>query len=174
MELQFKNVTKSTKSVYNEFVKFHSEEHRHEYLFKAILILIVVVYMTIFNIIYKNYISAIIIILAVVLIGIYREKEQKNVTKRELNSSKIKNSEDIEYCFYNKYFTTKVNENKQKVRYYKIYKVYSDNKNFYLYLDKTHAFILNKKGFTKGTPDEFNKFILKKNRLRILRIFKLN
>lgn len=174
MELKFKNITKSTKSIYNEFCKFHSQEHKQEYLFKAILLLLVVLYMIIFNILYKNYIVAIVIVVAAILLCISREKHQKKTRKRELKSSKIKNSEDIEYCFYNKYFTTRINEKKQKVRYYSIYKVCSDDKNFYLYLDKTHALIISKTGFVKGTSEEFDKFISKKCRFNILRILKID
>lgn len=174
MELKFRNITKCTKGIYNEFLRFHSEKHKSEYLIKAILILFVIAYMVIFNIVYKNYMVALIIIGMVILFCISREHYQKRTAKRQLKSFKIKNSEEIEFSFYNKYFTTKVNEKKQKVRYYKIYKVCNDEKNFYLYLDKTHAFIISKTGFIKGTPEEFEEFILKKCRFKITRILKID
>lgn len=174
MELKFKNITKCTKSIYNEFLTFHSQKHKSEYLFNAIFILFVVAYMVIFNIVYKSYMVALIIIGMVILFCISREHYQKKTTKRELKSSKIKNSQEIEFCFYNKYFTTRINQKRQKVRYYKIYKVCNDNKNFYLYLDKTHAFIVSKSGFVKGSSEEFEKFILKKCRFKIGRILKID
>lgn len=174
MELKFKNITKCTKKIYNEFLKFHGEKHKSEYLFKAIFMALVVAYMVIFNIAYKNYIIALIIIVMAVLFCVSREKYLKKTTRRELKSSKIKNNEEIEFCFYSKYFTTKVNQKKQKVRYYKIYKICNDEKNFYLYLDKTHAFIVSKDGFAKGSPEEFEKFILKKCRFKIGRILRID
>ena len=174
MELKFKNITKCTKDIYNEFLRFHSQKHKNEYLIKAILILFVITYMVIFNIIYKNYMVALIIILMVILVCISREHYRKKNRKKQLKNFKTKNSEDIEFSFYNKYFTTKFNEKKQKVRYYKIHKVCNDEKNFYVYLDKTHAFIINKTGFVKGTPEEFEEFILKKYRFKIVRILKID
>ena len=174
MELKFKNITKCTKNIYNEFLRFHSQKHKNEYLLKAILILFVVTYMVIFNVIYKNYIIALIIIGIAVLLCVSKECYQRKTTRRELKSSKIKNSEEIEFSFYNKYFTTKINQKRQKVRYFRIYKVCNDNKNFYLYLDKTHAFIISKNGFVKGTSEEFEKFIIKKCRFKIGRILKID
>ena len=109
-----------------------------------------------------------------VLFCVSKERYQRKTARRELKSSKIKNREEIEFSFYNKYFTTKINQKKQKVRYFGIYKVCNDNKNFYLYLDKTHAFIISKNGFIKGTSEEFEKFIMKKCRFKIGRMLKID
>ena len=172
MELKFKNITKCTKDIYNEFLRFHSQKHKNEYLIKAILILFVITYMVIFNIIYKNYMVALIIILMVILVCISREHYRKKNRKKQLKNFKTKNSEDIEFSFYNKYFTTKFNEKKQNNTL--LWCAWFYQKNFYVYLDKTHAFIINKTGFVKGTPEEFEEFILKKYRFKIVRILKID
>ena len=91
------------------------------------------------------------------------EKYQNNVVKEELESKKIEEQEKIEFYFYNKYyFVVKMNKKRQLVRYFKIYRINSDEKNFYLYTDKTHAFIVSKDGFIKGTAKEFDEFMAKK------------
>ena len=43
-----------------------------------------------------------------------------------------------------------------------LYKIFETNEFFYLYLDSRHSLILDKSGFTKGTPTEFKDFIKKK------------
>ena len=91
------------------------------------------------------------------------EKHQKKVVKKEKNSAKVQNQSEIEFYFYNRYyFVVKINKQRKVIRYYKLYRINSDNKNFYLYLDKTHALIVSKAGFVKGTPKEFKNFISKK------------
>ena len=49
-----------------------------------------------------------------------------------------------------------------KIIYWKLYKIFENEDYFYLYLDKTHAFLLSKQGFDIGTPEEFREFIKKK------------
>ena len=59
-----------------------------------------------------------------------------------------------------------MNKKRQLVRYFKIYRINSDEKNFYIYTDKTHAFIVSKEGFIKGTAKEFGEFMAKKFKLK--------
>ena len=49
-----------------------------------------------------------------------------------------------------------------KVRYFKLYKIFETTDFFYLYIDKEHAFLIDKNGFTFGSAEEFSKFIHKK------------
>ena len=48
------------------------------------------------------------------------------------------------------------------MKYYKLKKVFETKKYFYLYIDKRHAFILDKNGFKKGDITTFSDFIKKK------------
>lgn len=50
----------------------------------------------------------------------------------------------------------------RKIKFGEIVSVLEDAENMYLMLDKTNGVIINKSGFTKGTFEEFKKFIDKK------------
>lgn len=167
MEIKFKNITKCTASLYNQFLKFHNEKYKIKNIFTVLLILIAIMYMIIFNLKYKNYLAVILAIIFAFLGFFIKEKYQKKVVKKELKSKKIKKEEQVEFYFYNKYyFVVKMDKKRQLVRYFKIYRINSDEKNFYLYTDKTHAFIVSKNGFIKGTAKEFGEFMAKKFKLK--------
>lgn len=163
MEVKFKNITKCTESLYNQFLKFHNKKYKVRNILTIIIVLIAIIYMVIFNIKYSNYTVALFAIILGVTTFLINEKYQNNVVKEELESKKIEEQEKIEFYFYNKYyFVVKMNKKRQLVRYFKIYRINSDEKNFYLYTDKTHAFIVSKDGFIKGTAKEFDEFMAKK------------
>lgn len=167
MEIKFKNVTKCTTNLYNEFLRFHRKKYKTRDMFTFLIIAIAVIYMIAFNIKYHNYIFVLIILIGSILIFALNEKRQKKIVKKEEKSAKIQNQTEIEYYFYNRYyFVLKMNKQRKVIRYYKLYRVNSDSKNFYLYLDKTHALIVSKSGFVKGSPKEFKNFISKKCRFR--------
>lgn len=163
MEIKFKNVTKCTSNLYSEFLRFHRKKYKTRDRFTFLIILIAVIYMIAFNIKYHNYIFVLAILIGAFLIFVLNEKHQKKVVKKERNSAKVQNQSEVEFYFYNRYyFVVKINKQRKVIRYYKLYRINSDNKNFYLYLDKTHALIVSKAGFVKGTPKEFKNFISKK------------
>lgn len=163
MEIKFKNVTKCTSNLYSEFLRFHRKKYKTRDRFTFLIILIAVIYMIAFNIKYHNYIFVLAILIGAFLIFALNEKHQKKVVKKERNSAKVQNQSEVEFYFYNRYyFVVKINKQRKVIRYYKLYRINSDNKNFYLYLDKTHALIVSKAGFVKGTPKEFKNFISKK------------
>lgn len=162
IELKFKNITKCTPNLYDKFLKFHSKKYKTRDMITVLFTLAIIIYMLVFNIVYHGYISAILIATIGILYLMSRNYYQKKVVKKELKSSKIKNEEEIEFYFYNRYFIVKKNGQRKKIRYFKLHRVNSDKENFYLYIDKTHAFILSKLGFIKGTPKKFERFISKK------------
>ena len=138
MEIKFKNVTKCTTNLYNEFLRFHRKKYKTRDMFTFLTIAIAVIYMIAFNIKYHNYIFVLIILIGSILIFALNEKRQKKIVKKEEKSAKIQNQTEIEYYFYNRYyFVLKMNKQRKVIRYYKLYRINSDNKNFYLYLDKT-------------------------------------
>ena len=167
MEIKFKNITKCTASLYQQFLGFHNKKYKTRNILTMVTVLIAVLYMVIFNIKYKNYFAVILAITFAFLGFFIKEKYQKKVVKKELKSQKIKKEEQVEFYFYNKYyFVVKMNKKRQLVRYFKIYRINSDEKNFYIYTDKTHAFIVSKEGFIKGTAKEFGEFMAKKFKLK--------
>lgn len=162
MELKFKNITKCSKDMYNQFLKFHDKTYSGRDSFKTILIILIIVYMIIFNITYKNWLLVIILLAMAIAYFISNKRYQNKVVSKQLKSSKIKNQEEIVYYFYKWYLKIETSSNIQNVRYYRIYRIHDDNANFYLYTDRTHAFVVSKNGFIKGNANDFKNFISKK------------
>ena len=115
MEIKFKNVTKCTTNLYNEFLRFHRKKYKTRDMFTFLIIAIAVIYMIAFNIKYHNYIFVLIILIGSILIFALNEKRQKKIVKKEEKSAKIQNQTEIEYYFYNRYyFVLKMNKKKYK------------------------------------------------------------
>lgn len=170
MEVKFKNITKCTQNLYNDFLKFHDKKYKTRTILTDLIISIAILYMLGFNIKYNNYFIVVFIILFTILGFYIKNKHQKNIVKKEMKSKKIKQQEEIKFYFYNKYyFVVKKNKNRQVVRYFKIYRINEDDKNFYLYLDKTHAFIVSKEGFVKGDAKQFQKFMIQKFKFKYVK-----
>lgn len=166
MELRFRNVTKCTPNLYDEFLEFHNKKYKLRDISTLLLIFVVVAYMVIFNIIYHNYFIALVMTIIAIIYFLFNLNYEKKVVKKELKSSKMKNQEEIEFRFYNYVLIVVSKKGKKKIRYHKLYRVNSDNQNFYLYLDKTHALIVSKSGFIKGSAKDFKIFISKKCRFK--------
>ena len=62
MEIKFKNITKCTGSLYNQFLGFHNKKYKTRNILTMVTVLIAVLYMVIFNIKYKNYFAVILAI----------------------------------------------------------------------------------------------------------------
>lgn len=167
MNLEFKNITKCNKQIYYQFLEFHNKKYGKKENFYMVCMFLGLIYITVFNIIHKNFsfllcITFILIIFLLINSVRYRYK----VVKKELKSPKVKNKEDLVYNFYEKYFEIIESNSSQKMKYYKLYKVHQDKNNFYFYIDKTHAFIIDKNGFIKGNIKEFKRFIARKCKIK--------
>ena len=163
MELKFKNITKCSKEIYNEFLEFHNKKFGLKERMNLIFILIVISYMLVFNIKFKNFkFIVIVVILLLIAFLSYKIYRRENTPKKELKSSKIRNNDEMIYNFYNLYLEVIRNKEKQRIWYSRIYKIHQDDLNFYLYLDETHALLMDKKGFVKGNLEEFKEFISKR------------
>ena len=163
LELKFKNITKSTKDIYNQFLRFHNKKFGKKELLHLFLFLFFIAYFIVFNIKNKNY-TYIIILIAIALIAgfVYKVIHRQNVPEKELKSKRILNQEEIIYNFYNLFFEVIRNNKKQSILYRQIYRVYQDENNFYFYIDATHALLVDKRGFVKGNLSEFKEFISKR------------
>ena len=163
MELKFKNITKCSKEMYNEFLIFHNKKFAIKERAQLLFVLFVIAYMLVFNIKYKNFtFMAIIAIILLICFFTYKIYRRETTPKKEMKSSKIVNKDEIVYEFYNLYVNINRNGKKGRIWYNKIYKVYQDNENFYFYLDETHALIMTKNTFVKGSLNEFKEFISKR------------
>ena len=82
--------------------------------------------------------------------------------KKDQKSQKLSGHFVNNYEFYKNYFKVQNSEGKAQIIYFKLYRVVETKAYFYIYISREYAFIVSKLGFTKGTPEEFSKFIKKK------------
>lgn len=156
MKVLFKNTTKYTKENTNNFVEFHSNKYGKKELTRIILFGICILYILIFNIVYKNW----FFVLGAIGIGaiIYFIEKYK---KEKKNNSK-KGVKEFTFYFYEKHIKIKHKRNFERLKYFQLHKIFETEKYFFLYLDEKSSLILNKEGFEIGTPKDFSKFIKSK------------
>ena len=167
MKLKFKNITKCSKQIYYDFIDFHNKKYGKKESAKIIGMILAVAYIIIFNVVYNRLNFLLILsLIGVIALVVHQIIRKYKVTEKELKSSRIKNQEEIIYNFYERYFEIINNKKTQKMKYYKLYKIHQDKTNFYFYIDETHAYIIDKRGFVKGSLTEFREFISKKCRFK--------
>lgn len=162
MELLFKNKTTLSKENYMQLVHFHQEKNNWKYWLYTGIFSVLFILCIIFQVIAQNYFSACIILLALLFFWAYRLMEPYYKTKKELQSKKVQENLINYYFFYDTYFKIKNKIGTSKIKYYKIYRVYEKEDFFYLYFDKSNAFIIDKSGFTLGNKTTFSQFLKKK------------
>lgn len=162
MELKYKNITKYSKKVYDEFLKFHTKKYFGKYIICTGIVVAALIYMAIFNAINKKWTTMYVMIIIGIVFIIYRIYSQKMIVKNENKSNKIKNEEVFEFNFYNDYIIIKKEEEQEKITYKGLYKLFETDDYFYLYINRDNAFLLNKKGFEIGEVNKFKEFILKR------------
>ena len=165
MELKFKNVTKYSKQVYDEFLRFHTQRNINKYVLYTCLVILGLVYAITYNAAKGKWINMCAIILIAILFIIYRIYSQKIIIKNESKSDKIKNEEEFEFYFYDELIIIKKNQEEDKIKYKKIYKIFETKKYFYLYVNKNDALLLSKKGFLLGNSEKFKEFITNKRKV---------
>ena len=166
MELLFKNITKSSKKIYDQFLDFHNKRYKKRDNIQKTFFIIAASYMIIFNIIHNEFRMVLIISLLAAIYLVGNNYQQKKVVKKEYKSDKVVKEKLIVYYFYDKKFEIELNNQKQEFKYYQIYRIHQDEYNIYLYTDKTHTFIIDKNGFEIGTMQEFRNFLRQKCKLR--------
>ena len=81
---------------------------------------------------------------------------------KEYKSEKIQKKKEYNFKFYDKYFTINDGNNIFNIKYFKLYKIFETNDFFYFYIDKNHAFLIDKKTFKNNATSSFSSFIQKK------------
>jgi len=158
----FKNTTIYNKKIYINFNNFHINKFGFKYDIYTLLLAILFLYCIV--IIFKNkvYYLGFLFILGLISFIIWRLFRPIITFKKEVNSRKIVKHQKFTYCFYNYFFDILNDNKKSSLSYFRIRKIFETDNEFYLYLDKTHALLLDKSSFTIGTSEEFSKFIKKK------------
>lgn len=156
MKVLFKNTTKYTKENTNNFIEFHSNKYGRKELIRLILIMLCIMYILIFNIIYKNW----ILVLGAIVVGLIIYLIEKN--KSEKKAKKRERVKEFTFYFYEKYIKIKYKRNFERLKYFHLHKIFETDEYFFLYLDEKKSLILSKDGFEIGTAKGFSKFIKNK------------
>lgn len=162
MKILFKNNTKYTKNVYQKFLQFHQQKYGNKYTFTTSLTIILLFFCIITNIKYSNYFTALILIFALIGFCFYSFFYPVKKVKKELKTEKFEKEKVFTFCFYDNFFTISDKFFFDKIKYWKLYRVYETDQFFYLYINKDHAFLLDKSTFVKGNINNFSKFLRRK------------
>lgn len=154
MKVLFKNTTKYNKENCNNFEEFHFRKYGTKELIKLVLFLLVMLYIIIYNLFYKNWLFFSIALLVLAIVYAVKKYEAKGSKKKEIKK--------YVFCFYENYMKVKYKKQEDRVLYLQFKKIFETKDNFFLYTDDTHSMILDKKGFGVGTPEGFAQFIKKK------------
>ena len=159
MEEIFKNETKCSKSEYKRFMKAHEKGYGLKEDIGTIIIFLFLVFLFFFTLSRKVlYLSLLMIGIGVAFVYFSVIKINKEV-KKDFKSKKVINEYVNTYCFYKWFFTMSSEEGNTRFLYWDIKKVLENNTHYYVYITHRRAFIISKKGFVKGNPDEFRKFL---------------
>lgn len=162
MKILFKNKTKYTKEIYEKYLQFHQNKFGNKYTFTTIVTILLLCFCIITNLKYSNYFTTLILLIVLGVFCFYRFFYPTKKVEKELKTDKFKNEKEFTFTFYEKFFIISDKRFSEKIKYWKLHRVYETDDFFYLYIDKDHAFLLNKSTFTKGNTSEFIKFLKKK------------
>lgn len=168
MKILYKNITKYDENMYKEFLSFHQKIFGLKYsLYTAFIIGLLLILIAI-QIHIHNMNIAIIICFIIAGFFLWRYLHPAYEVSKEFNSEKIKNQKLFTFIFYEKTFKIREDDKLETfiVKYTELYKVFETNTFFYLYIDKTHSFLVNKNSFTDGNLEDFQEFIRGKCRLK--------
>lgn len=162
MEELFENKTKYSQKEYDIFLKSYQQEYAtsdNAY--------------TLFNIIFFGFCMILafkeneIILGVALLLGLlvylwYKIIRPARNVEKDKKSNKVSGKFLNTYKFYKNYFKVENPDGSAQILYFKLYRVTETKTHFYIYISREYAFIVLKSGFTKGTSEEFSKFIKKK------------
>ena len=162
MKILFKNKTKYTIDTYDQFLKFHQKKFGFSYDAYSILIVILLVVCMFIQIKYSYWHLVIIFFLILVGFIYYRFFFPVYRVSEEMHSEKFEDEKEFSFVFFEKDLEIRDKIYKEKSDYHKLKHVYETKDFFYLYINKDHAYLLDKSGFTIGTSKDFTNFIRKK------------
>lgn len=170
LKVLFKNKTKYTKEIYKKFLEFHTKRYNLQATVFNVIVIALILFLIVLQIAYRYYSIAILSTIIFTGFCLYRYFHPILVVKKELKGETISQEKSFTFKFYEKYFKVSDNINVNKVKYLNLRRGFETKDFFYLYLDKTHAFIINKKNFSIGKSIDFSEFIKKKCFLRYKKV----
>ncbi len=162
LKLLFENTTKHSKAIYDKFLTFHRNKYKLTYTIYTILVIAFILFGMILQIQYHNFGIAILLCCGLTFFILWRLFHPVSEVSKEYKSDKIQKQKEYTFKFYDKYFTVQDNKELFEIKYFKLYRVFEVSDFFYLYLDKRHAFLVDKAKFKNNNPTEFSRFIKKK------------
>ena len=166
MKVLFKNKTKYSKEIYEEFLDFHQEKYGTSYYIYTALIVLALLFCIILQFKYKNYLISILTMLILLIFLMWRFYHPTKVIENEMKSKKIEKEQEFIFKFFDRYFTIYSQKLNRQIRYWQLRKIFETEEFFYLYIDKTHALLLDKNGFEIGDSEQFRKFMKRKCKFR--------
>lgn len=162
LKVLFKNETKYSKETYKQFIEFHSKKYHFTYTLFTAIIVFLIIFCIVLQISYRYYLLAILTCIIFTCFCLYRYFHPISVVTKELKSKTLQEEKSFIFKFYEKNFKIQDKLQTDIMKYYKLRKIFETENFFYLYIDKTHAFIINKENFLIGKPADFSKFLKKK------------
>ena len=151
MEKLFENKTKYTQK---EYAKSDYSFMMFNFIFFGICLIIAVIE--------KEFILALGLIIYLLVYFWFKVIRPIKAVEKDKKSHKMSGNFVNNYEFYKNYFKVENVDGKAQILYFKLYRVVETRTDFYIYISREYAFIVSKFGFTKGTSEEFSKFIKKK------------
>lgn len=145
-----------------EFLEFHQKKFRLQYTLYTAYIIALLLFLLIVQIYAHNFTLAIIFCSIISGFFLWRFLHPISEVSKEFKSDKIQNEQKFTFIFYKNNFKMRTNLQTYVMNYSQLYKIFETSSFFYLYIDKTHAMLLNKENFSIGSADDFSNFIRKK------------
>lgn len=162
LEILFENTTKYTKSNYDNFLRFHRKKYHFTYISYTILIIAFILLCLVIQVKSHNLAFAFLVCCGLTFFVFWRIFRPVSKVAKEYKSDTIKKEKLFTFKFYDKFFTIQDDNQFSEIKYYELYRAFETTDFFYLYIDKTHSFLVDKSCFKEDNWDDFSKFIKKK------------
>ena len=114
------------------------------------------------QLLHGSYTLAVLTCILLTIFVLWRLLHPLQEIQKERTSEKITKEKQYRFVFYEKHFEIWDHNQFYVGKYAQLYKVFDTADFFYLYTEKNRAFLLDKKGFLVGTPEDFSNFMKKK------------
>ena len=162
MDEIYLNKTKTTQKEYDEFLKICQKEYGMSENLYTVFYLVFFGFCMVMAFKTGEKLLGIALLMGLAIYMAYKFVRPIKIINKQKNNNKITKNYTNTYKFYKNYFTVENPDGNAQTLYLKIYRVVETNTHFYIYISREVAFIVAKKGFEKGTSEEFSAFIKKK------------
>lgn len=145
-----------------EYLKFHEKKFGLKYTLYTGFIIVLLLFCLVVQVKAHNYSLAIIFCSIIAGFFLWRYLHPISEVSKEFKSDKIQKEEKFTFIFYENNFKVRAKLQTYVMKYSDLFKIFETSTFFYLYIDKTHAMLLNKDGFSVGSANDFSNFIRKK------------